>query len=75
MGAPRAIGSPCEALVRVACREINRFSSRLTERLGSLDGADAAAWFNTMVPFLSVPLNQIESELEYRTHYEEEVAR
>jgi hypothetical protein len=53
-----SVWSPCEALVRVACREINRFSSRLTERLGSLDGADAAAWSNTLVTFLSETLNQ-----------------
>jgi hypothetical protein len=53
-----SVWSPCEALVRVACREINRFSSRLTERLGSLNGADAAAWSNSLVTFLSETLNQ-----------------
>lgn len=50
--------TPCEALVRIASREINRFSSRLTERLPHLEPDVAAVWTNILITFFSETLTQ-----------------
>jgi len=54
------IGSwtPCEALVRIATREILRFSSRLAARLPQMASKDAKVWVNTFVPFFVETLTQ-----------------
>lgn len=54
----------CEALIRIACREICRFASRLNERLSQLDGKNAMIWSNAFAGYFSVLLDealQIES--------------
>lgn len=56
--------TPCEALVRIACNELNRFASRLPDKLSKLDTTDAARWANCWVIFLSGTLSQ-SLDIEY----------
>jgi hypothetical protein len=50
--------TPCEALVRIACSEINRFASRLAARLPQIDKDVAAVWTNFLIAFFSETLTQ-----------------
>lgn len=50
--------SPCEALVRIACREMNRFSERFSKKVSALEGKDAVTWSNSVIVFFSNTLSQ-----------------
>jgi len=50
--------APCEALVRIGCREVNRFANRLAERLRHVNGNDAVVWTNAFMSFLTDTLVQ-----------------
>lgn len=55
-----ALGSwaPCEALVRIATKEIKRFASRLVVSLPKLSPTDGQVWCETFVKFFSDTLTQ-----------------
>ena len=50
--------APCEALVRIATREILRLSWRLVARLPQMSSGDAQVWSNTFVSFFVEILEQ-----------------
>ncbi|CAJ1959317.1 unnamed protein product [Cylindrotheca closterium] len=49
---------PCEALVRVACRETNRFANRVSAKLDGLDSDDKSAWGVAIVQFFQETLSR-----------------
>ncbi|KAL3938388.1 MAG: hypothetical protein SGBAC_006689 [Bacillariaceae sp.] len=58
---------PCEALVRVACKETNRFANRVSAKLEGLDANDKAAWGTAIIQFFQETLRRcldIEVELQ-----------
>ena len=62
--------SPCEAVVRIACREMSRFSVRLADALTRLSPEEAIAWtqyffqFSTGILFQSLDLESaVQDEL------------
>lgn len=62
--------SPCEAVVRIACREMSRFTVRLADALTRLSPDEAIAWtkhffeFSTGILFQSLDLeNAVQDEL------------
>jgi hypothetical protein len=50
--------APSEALVRISCREIIRFATRLTDRLPNLERDDAEVWANAFITFYTDTLTQ-----------------
>jgi len=58
---------PCEALVRVACTETNRFANRVSARMDGLDANDKAVWGIAIIQFFKDTLSRcldIEIELQ-----------
>ena len=50
--------SPCEAVVRIACREVNRFCRRLGDTIPGLTEQDAVTWTNYFCTFYEDTLTQ-----------------
>ena len=58
---------PCEALVRVACKETYRFGHRVSGKMEGLDANDKAAWGMAVIQFFKDTLSRcldIEIELQ-----------
>ena len=58
---------PCEAVVRIACNEVSRFSTRLSQRLDSMSPSEAIAWTNYFCQFYTDMLSKsldLESKVE-----------
>jgi hypothetical protein len=49
---------PCEAVVRIACNEVSRFSTRLSQRLESMGPGEAIAWTNYFCQFYTDMLSK-----------------
>jgi len=63
---------PCEALVRVACRETNRFANRISSKLDKLDANDKAAWGTAIIQFFQETLSRC---LDIEVELQEEIIR
>eukprot|EP00977_Amphora_coffeiformis_P000144 scaffold37_cov159-Amphora_coffeaeformis.AAC.8 len=50
--------NPCEALVRVSCKEIHTFADRIAEHISDLDTADKQGWSSCMVGYFAETLLQ-----------------
>lgn len=50
--------SPCEALMRIATREIIQFSTRLAEKLPTMSESDAEVWSTAFVTYFNDTLDQ-----------------
>jgi len=44
---------PCEALVRIACLEVNRFSMRLADAIPAMDPSEAINWTSSLLVLFS----------------------
>lgn len=60
---------PCEALVRIACREFHRFPLKLLARLPELEPSESEAWASSVLIGISDTLSQI-ATVETRLHEE-----
>jgi hypothetical protein len=58
---------PCEALVRIACREARRFPVRVSDRLGSLPRDLAGRWVSDFLSFFASAISD-SAVLEKLTH-------
>lgn len=61
--------NPCEALVRIGCKEISRLSETLITLLPRMEDNDAKIWLNVLCRNLSETLSY-SSELEGKLHIE-----
>lgn len=50
--------SPCEALVRISCREIHTFAHRIGEHINDLDATDKQGWSSCIVEYFAATLLQ-----------------
>jgi hypothetical protein len=50
--------APCEALVRIACREVNRCSLRILDSIKTLNQEEQVIWANSLVNFFRDTLSQ-----------------
>ena len=50
--------TPCEALVRVTCREMQRLSSRLSDMFDKMENADATSWASCVLDLFADLIHQ-----------------
>eukprot|EP00547_Thalassionema_nitzschioides_P000436 CAMPEP_0194204202 /NCGR_PEP_ID=MMETSP0156-20130528/3798_1 /TAXON_ID=33649 /ORGANISM="Thalassionema nitzschioides, Strain L26-B" /LENGTH=2109 /DNA_ID=CAMNT_0038930161 /DNA_START=16 /DNA_END=6345 /DNA_ORIENTATION=- len=55
------VWQPCEAIVRISCREINRFAIHLKSCLSSLESEERMAWLSTVLKSFARILSRLVS--------------